>query len=293
VCGRSQSLKLREYTRTWRTAGPLRRQRFYDILTVKGRDGVLDSDFLTLLHERRATAIKRALKLFSFQIPVLALLVLAILPLQASVSILGITPAASRGFREALVVISALMGVAASGLSFYTGILTEMIESYVVKLSKGDDEIKTLLGVAHGVEYFVVPNVYEKNVRLGWGFGAFLAILGIIAALLALAMIAAYLVFHLYILWDIYQRPSFSVAVSVCVVWFVLLADTLGLSINVLNGWPFAVRDYTNFHKLAEIQEHDPERYKRVIVSIVEQHHGLPWLLRKIVRPKMPKKLPD
>ena len=104
----------------------------------------------------------------------------------------------------------------------------------------------------------LIPDVHEKNLRIGWGFGVFLVALFVAFCILAIAIIVGYVAFHLYILWDLYQHPSFSAGVSICVIAFVLLTDFLSISLNALNGWPIAVRDYTNSSKLGGVDKFDP-----------------------------------
>src|SRR4051794_1577990 len=207
----------RLYDRTWRRAGPLRRQRFFDILSEQREGGPFDSAFIDLLHKRRSSTIRFWFKLISLQFPILALLVLALIPIHASVSVLGITPAASRNLREILVVISAIFGVIASGVSIYYAVLNEMIEAYVIKLSKGNSETKEFLGIAHGVDFLIFPKSLDKNVHIGWGFGVFLLAVFAALAVLVLSIVAGFLYLHLYVLSDIYNDPSFSRKISVYV----------------------------------------------------------------------------
>lgn len=280
------------YTRTWRRAGPLRQQRFFDILANQDKDGAFDEAFIELVHKRRSSASQLTFKLISLQVPIFVLLVFSLIPIQASVSILGITPAASRNLREVLVVVSATLGVVSSGLGIYYAVLTEIIAAYVEKRSKGDKEVREFLGIGHGVDFIVMPNVEYKNLSLGWGFAVFLVVVFLAGVVFVLSIAAAALYLHYVVLKDIYYDPSFSDRVSMYVIAFVLLGDFLSISINALSGWPIAMKDYTNMMALDRLKQKEPEKVAEVYRQMAAKHVRRPWLLRHLTRMKMPRHLP-
>jgi hypothetical protein len=100
-------------------------------------------------------------------------------------------------------------------------------------------------------------------------------------------------VIHLLVLRDVYVDPSFSHGVSVAVITFVLLTDAFTGGLTLLGSGPVLLKDFTNANAATKIFERDPERGAAIFKKVAALHAEKPWILRKLTRVKMPKKLPD
>src|SRR5262249_24093978 len=98
---------------------------------------------------------------------------------------------------------------------------------------------------------------------------------------------------HYLILKDIYSNPSFSTAVSVGVIAFVLLCDSFSILLGSLSSGWFPLEDSTNMLTLAKINRQDPDKGSKLYEAIATQHAQQPWIIRRLFRIRMPKKLPE
>jgi hypothetical protein len=134
--------KLRHYTRKIVTLASLREQRLYDLFGAGNNKETLNEKFIEGVQKRRDEVLKWAMKLYGVQVPLFAVLMLALLPLSAKVSVFGITVEGSRNVREIVVVVSALLGIIASLFTVHRAALAEIVKIYVERLSKGNKEVR-------------------------------------------------------------------------------------------------------------------------------------------------------
>ncbi|MHB8269259.1 hypothetical protein [Bradyrhizobium sp.] len=283
----------RVFTWTWRSAADLRRQRFYEVLAAQGKDGIFDDKYIELIQRRRSSSYKMAFRVFSLQMPILIFLVLSLIPIDASVSVLGISPSGNRHLREMLLIVSALLGVAAAGLSHHAAILSEILSAYTEKRSRGDAKIKGYLGIGYGVDFAVLPETSDVNLKPSGWYAAFIGVMALAVILLLLALLLTGFTIHLLVLRDVYVDPSFSRGVSVGVIVFVLLTDLFSAGLSLLGNGPVLLKDFTNANAIFKIFERDAEKGTAIYKKIAVMHAEKPWLIRRFSRVKMPKKLPE
>jgi hypothetical protein len=282
---------LRAYTRAWRSIGNLRQEVFYDLLSKEDTGTLFDDKFIEGVLKRRDHLANMALKLTSFQIPIFALLLFALIPIEAQVSVLGITPTAGRNLREVLVVASAILGIIATLLTLNRSSLAEIVKAYTQKKSKGQDDVRQFLNIGYGIDLFILPKTTNNNQAIGWGFGTFLILwIAAIVFLFCVATTAAIYV-HFLILKNIYVDPSYSRSVSLGVIAFVLGCDFVSICNVILNSGMIPLRDYSNVMKLSDLSAREPKKAEEIHRQIARRHRAKPWLLRLLTRPKIPKKL--
>lgn len=278
------------HTRTWWRFSTMRRERFKDVLR-KNVD-TFDKDYIEAIQKRRAAALSIGWKLIAVQLPILTFLVLSLIPIQASVSIFGVSPGASKNLREVLVVISALLGVCSSALNHHVENLNEVVAAYIERRSKGDKEVADYLGMALGTNYWLLPGVKYESASVGWGFLALIGAIALIAVTVVFATLFAAGYVHYRILRDIYADPSFSLHASILVVGFVLLCDCFSVLLSFLSSGGMPLQDLTNMLTITKIGERDPEKASTIYRAIADEHLRRPWIIRIFFRIKMPKKLP-
>jgi hypothetical protein len=278
------------YTRSWWRFSTLRRDRFKEVLQ-KSSD-TFDSGYIEAIQKRRSGAWSVAFKVAAIQIPIFVFLVLSLIPVQASVTIFGVSPGASKNLREVLVVASALLGTASAALNHYIDLLGEIVSAYVDRRSKGDKEIAEYLGMGLGTNHWILPNAKYGNAHLGWGFLGFIATLGLLGIIVLLATLLGAGYVHYLVLQDIYLNPSFSNAVSVWIIGFVLTCDSFSILLAFLGGGIFPLRDLTNMLAIAKIGERNPDEASKIYRTIATQHVQRPWIVRLFFRMQMPKNLP-
>jgi hypothetical protein len=281
----------RVFTWAWRSAADLRKQRFYEVLGAHGRGGLFDDKYIELIQKRRSSSYKIAFRVFSLQMPILIFLVLSLIPVDASVSVLGISPSANRNLREMLLTVSGLLGVAAAGLNLHAVILSEILSVYAEKRSKGDAKLKGYLNIGYGVEFAVLPETSDKNLNTSGWYAAFIAVMGLgMILLLAILLITGFAI-HVLVLRDVYVDPSFSRGVSVGVIVFVLFTDAFTAGLSLFTSGPVLMKDLTNANTVLKIFEKDPEKGAAIYKKIAELQK--PGLFRRVTRVKMPKRLPE
>ena len=281
----------RVFTWTWRNAADLRKQRFYEALGAQGKDGIFDDKYIELIQRRRSSSYKIAFRVFSLQMPILIFLVLSLIPIQASVSVLGISPSANRNLREMLLIGSAFLGVAAAALNHHAAILSESLNAYAEKRSRGDAKIKGYLNIGYGVDFSVMPETSDANMNTSGWYLAFIGLMGFAMILLLAVLLITGFIIHVLVLRDVYVDPSFSRGVSVGVIAFVLLTDVLTVGLSLFNSGPVLMKDFTNANTVLKIFERDPEKGSAIYKKIAELQK--PGLFRRFTRVKMPKKLPE
>ena len=72
---------------------------------------------------------------------------------------------------------------------------------------------------------------------------------------------------------------------------FVLVSDCFCLGLVVLSVGAMPLRDLTNMNAIRKIADRDPEKGAKLYDYVARPYNNRPWLLRKVLRIKMPKKL--
>ncbi|MGX4804853.1 hypothetical protein [Bradyrhizobium guangdongense] len=268
----------------------MRKERFKDVL--RKHADIFNDDYLEAIQKRRATARSLSFKLFSAQLPILIFLVLSLIPVDASVTIFGVSPKASKNLREVLIVASALVGVFATTLNHYVDIMNDIIGCFVDRRSKGDKEVSEFLGLGLGTNLWFLPGVKYENASVSWGFLALISMIAVLGISVLLCTFFGTVYVHFLVLKDIYINPSFSHATSVAVISFVLACDVFTLLLAFLSSGGMPLQDLTNMLTMSKISEKDPDRAAKIYRAMALEHLRRPWFIRLISRMKMPKRLP-
>ncbi len=278
------------HTRTWWRFSTMRVERFKEAL--RQSSDVLDKDFIEAVQKRRATTWSLTLKLWALQLPIFMFLVLALIPVHASVSIFGVSPEGSKNLREVFVVASALLGVGSTCLNHYQDLLREIISGYVDRRSKGNKEVAEYLGMGSGTIFWLMPNAKYDDAQLGWGFLGLVGMIGAIGALVLVTTLVGAGYIHFLVLKDIYSDPSFSSAASTLVIAFVLACDCFSILLSFLSGGGFPLQDFTNMYVVQKINDGNPEKGTKIFAAIAKQNVERPWIARFLFGFRMPTKLP-
>jgi hypothetical protein len=274
----------------WVRLSELRRDMFYDLLVKSKYEKVFDDKFIETVQKRRDAVAAMAFKLTTFQIPIFALLVFSLIPIQASVSVLGISPASSRHLREILVVASSLIGLIATYLNIYKGSLNEMLSAYTRRQSKGDARVRRFLDIAYDLDFFVLPDVGPRE-SLPKSFLPVMFIWIVALVIVFAAVVCAALAIHILILRDIYIDPSYSVRVSIGVIAFVVLCDFITMMASVYQHGHIGLKDYQLLYTVSKLDERDPGKMKAIYRGMFTEHYRKPFYKRWFTKAKLPENL--
>jgi hypothetical protein len=274
------------FTRLWVKASKLRRAKFLEV--IRKNENILDEKYFEAVTKRRSSVFGALLKAYTIQIPILTFLVLSLIPIQANVSIFGLSPTSNKNLREILIVVSAMIGLGIGFVNYYHDALSEILAAYAERRSKGDKDVEELLKVGYGLDIFPLPPPKHGDIQLGWGYLLFLFFFAFVALSLLGVVAAGALYIHFLVLQDIYYKPSFSTTASLWVIGFVLVCDFLTITIAIFSGGMIIARDFSNVMAISKMDE---EKAKAIYVAMWTRHFKKPWLLRLLTRAKMPRKL--
>jgi hypothetical protein len=218
--------------------------------------------------------------------------VLSLIPVEASVTVFGVSPKASKNLREVLIVASALVGCFSGMLSRYIEIMDEIVASFVDRQSKGDKDVSEFLGLGLGTNFWFLPSAAYGHASTGLGFLALLSVIGLLGITLLFCTVFGAAYIHWCILRDIYVNPSFSVSASIWVIGFVLACDFFTLLLAFLSNGGLPLQDLTNMMSIAKMGEKDPQKASRIYEAMAREYLRRPWFIRLVSRVKMPKSLP-
>lgn len=229
-----------ESSKLWVRAHTLRRAKYAQILQVKPDE--FSPEYFMRVDSRRSAAARLRLIAFVFQIFLFALFAFSLHPHQkASVILQGTS---INDFREILLIISAVLGLAIPAIGHYHDVLVDILTASLERRSEGDEDIVQLLRISYGIDLFPVPPEVGGNLSLGPGYRFFITLFVSLAAVaVAIVMLGALFV-RFKVLEDIYFSPGYSEVVSACVIGFVILTDLLGSFIFILSVGPLRVRSH-------------------------------------------------
>lgn len=267
-------------------------EQFYETIgSLPAGKSPFDDKFFAFVRKQHAALGKLLSKLIIVQIPIFTFLVLGLIPIHVQFSILGVSPDANKNLREVLVVISAILGLITAAINLNRNVLDDLTKAHLRRQSKGKKDVAELLEIAYGFNVVGLPNPGFRRLLFGGSYTLFLLSILIVILLLVAAIIVAAGTIHFLILRDIYQQPSFSTLVSICVIGFVLICDLLVLALGILGSGMVPMQDFENLRKLTDLQELYPERAKKMYQAIIERHYRKPFFWRIMSRPKIPKNL--
>ncbi len=203
-----------------------RKERFRHVLANRSLQDAFGNDLFKLIDRRRSELERIRWKLIGVQLPIFLCLTLILLPIGVKFSFLGVTPESVTALREVFLIASAVLGLAAQSYNSQLAYLNEMMEARAEKLAGDNEDAKTFLRLAYGVESEWWHDPVDKHLSksairkslTGLYFG-----LGIV---IAVVVLCGMLTIQLLILRDIYLHPNFSEFVSIAVIGFVLIVDS-------------------------------------------------------------------
>jgi hypothetical protein len=89
-------------TTQWRTLGSIRRERFRNLISQKAMSEVFDGKFFERVQNQYNDLDKRLMALAAIQVPIFIVLAVSLIPINVEFSFFGISPHASKGWRELL-----------------------------------------------------------------------------------------------------------------------------------------------------------------------------------------------
>jgi hypothetical protein len=223
----------RKRTRLWVRASTLRQTRYLEI--VQANEGALREEYFRDIEKRRSAAASQRLIAFAIQIPIFAFLALSLIPggsnLPADASRLS-----THNLREILIVVSAVLGLGMTYVGYYHDVLTDIVAAHVESLSKGTKEVQEILKISYGLDVFPLPPGATEYRQLGWGYRLFAGSFAVFTAMILVVLAVGIIYIRVKVLENIYFQPTFSTVASVGVIGFVVMCDTLGLLILLLNS---------------------------------------------------------
>jgi hypothetical protein len=232
------------HTRSWLKASTLRQARYLGI--IQENDSLLGDRFFEDIDRRRSSLASLRLIATAVQIPILAFLVLSLLPVDPGSSTHGMFPASIKSLREILIAVSATLALATSFIGYHHDVLTEILAAHVERRSKGDKGVQEMLAISYGTALFPLPQGIQGRFGLGGGFNLFVRILTTFSALTLVILVLGTITIRVKVLEDIYFAPSFTTVVSVWVIGYVFLCDLVGGLIFLLTSGPINVKNLEN-----------------------------------------------
>jgi hypothetical protein len=229
----------RPCTKLWVKASALRQARYSEI--IRKNDGVLPDRYFEDVEKRRSAAAGLRLITCVIQVPIFVFFVLSLIPVESSSFVFG---ALSKDLREILIVVSAALGLCISVIGYYHDALTEILAAHVEYRSNGNKSVEEMLRLSYGIDIFPLPPRTQGHLELGWGYLLFVRIFTAFTAVTVIVLALSALFIRLKVLEDIYFTPTFSTAASLWVIGFVVITDTLGAFIFILNTGPIRARRF-------------------------------------------------
>jgi hypothetical protein len=266
-------------------ASSIRKQRYRYVLANQSLSKIFDDKFFEMVERRRNETDARHLKLVALQFPIFLCLVLVLLPGTIKFSFFGITPDDVRSLREALLVLSAVIGFGASLLASHSSHLKEILEARTERALETNEDAQKLYRVGYGIELEWWPRPLEKGVERGFAFNLVTGLIWIIGIALFLLLVVSAFVIQILLLSDIYSAPNYSRNVSIGVITFVVGTYFLSLLINIRRSGP--VPYVTNEWKAIfhEWKKKRPEVHDGIMRVAELQHQNKGWLRRLLSRP--------
>lgn len=267
------------------TAAKLNRERFNEILRKAGKDVITDKAFESA-DRRRSDIGKLQQTIFFLQLPAFIYLVLLISGTDVNLNMFGIT--ATKNLREALIEISAGLGLWSAWLNHQVDVLESILQAKNERLAKGNADTLNVLNTAYGLEKFTIPKPIDPMIGYSTLQAAAVVVFGLAIVALILLLTVTVAAVHYFTLLDIYRHPNFGPLFTFIVISFVVLADTITFSwIAIQSGiLPYANRD--RLMRLGKLYDTDPQKAQSIVRQMMQQHLGKGWLRRSFTRPTIP-----
>ena len=218
----------------WADHSRVRKEEFAELLNSPFFHEVFNEKYVEGLERRREFLVSRSQKILGITFLIAVILGLAVLSVHPSFSLFGISMADARNFREVLLVISFSLGVYdALNNVRETTYIDEFIDTYIQRLSKGNDAAYRALHVRYGLGVD-----FMSNRKLGPIKPSVRQLIMIIVATVGWSLIGGVflLLIPIVTMVDIIIHPTISTTISVLVDVYCVLGVVMTYGIHALSG---------------------------------------------------------
>ncbi|MBR0855473.1 hypothetical protein [Bradyrhizobium liaoningense] len=260
-------------------------ERFKEALRAGSKDALADKIF-EAADRRRGEIGKLQQTIFFLQLPVFIYLVLLVSGTDVNLNMFGIT--ATKNLREALIVVSAGLGLWSAWLTHQAEVLESLLRARHERMSKGNANTLELLNVAFGIEKFTLPRPSDPFVNYGKLHLAAAVVFVFAIVTLLLLIFFTIATVHYMTLLDIYRHPNFGPTFTWIVMGFVVLADTVTASWLALQSGVVPFKNSDRLMRLNHLYDTAPARAQALVQQMVQRHYKKGWLRRTFTRPTLP-----
>jgi hypothetical protein len=270
--------------RKWMTYTRARQEQFRAILANDAYHAAFDGDFIKSLAQAKAEREKASNRLWLSQMVFVGFLALTAIPIEAEISLFGLSAKSTDKLKEVVLFISAVTGALAS---FITGDIVDMRAALEVVVERrvgphAPAAVKDFLGLPYLPHVFrgFVPLPLPPQPGVSMSPGAFLwAITTILVGLLILMAVALIpLTVHIYVMVDIARNPGLPWYWTWVVIGFTAACDLFVVLTTVLVAAPLPYWDFGPISDLAELEKADPTAYAQKIDEIAKAAVRRQWL---------------
>jgi hypothetical protein len=220
----------------WSEMAVARSKQFRQLLDTPRYQNILDEKFIGSLVEARERYVSRYRNMEIFQATVALFLLFALLLPDTRLSILGVG-LESKSLREALLIISAVVQLSTLYDAPMDVFRREVVEAYVGKVGKDDEELKRLLRVRYNIadnSKFLLSPVDPKS--LTRGSSTLLLTAGVSMLLWLFMTMGALVILRIAAFVSIIADPTISLTVSIFVVIYVTAVGLLVGGLQAMNN---------------------------------------------------------
>jgi hypothetical protein len=274
--------------RAFATASRLHRERYIATIKKAGSGALTDKVFESAARINGEIG-KLQQTLFFLQLPTFIYLVLLLSGTDVNLTVFGIT--ATKNLREALLVVSAGLGLWSAWLSHRSDVLESLLRAKNECDAKGGSDRLEVLNTAAGLEKLTIPRQMDPAISASGlhMIAAVILVLAIVALLLLL--LASVATVHYLTLIDIYRHPNFGPKFTFVVIAFVLLADTVSFSWITFQLGIVPYKNHTSLFRLGKLFDTDPAKANAIVAEMMRQHSTKGFLRRHLSRPRLPEKV--
>jgi hypothetical protein len=266
----------------WLFASSIRQERFRNLLSSDSMKDVFNDKFFEKVDKRLSELESRQLKIMAFGAVIFGVLALSLIPLKVQFSFFGITPTDTKGLREVLVLVGALLGLVSSTINREMGYLKEMLRARIDKQAGKNEDAKKFLSLPYGLAQYYDPVPDDPHLKSGFARVLLTIVSWALQVLIVLALIGALVLIQLTILVDIYRQPSISREFSIGVIAVIVMFDLL-----LLSSWymreglvPFQTDEWQRIFR--NWQSKEPRLYA-LVMEVAQLEHNRKGVLRRLL----------
>lgn len=278
-------------TSRWRLPGQLRKERLRELMAKDKLKPLLGTDFVAGLESRRRYLEKNQWRLFLIQAPLFLFLAFSLLNINVTVSVLGISAAASKSLREVLLLMSSTLGLASTFVNREVSSINELLHAVVAKAAGKNIELGEFFKVRYGLGSNSSLLTFSDELHIGRAQWMLFLVNILSGVAFVLMLIAIVLIVQILNVVEVYRHPNVSDTAAWFVISYVVLGDIFTISNWLLSRSYQPYQTYEDIKKLDKLKETDKQKYDAVISDMVQRHHLKGFMMRLLTRPRL-KRLP-